>query len=152
MKKKKTLNRIIMIIIILIGIIIISYPYFKPRKTVWCYFEVNNMENIPRHECIYLKMISREIEKVDFEGFLCDKSYEDMPPCSGEEYYFTQMDLNELGEDKIDGTICAAYHTTFYEWNDTNAESKRDIYRMQDFKERADNPEELKKLIIDCEV
>lgn len=158
MKKKKTNKIIIVMACLLIVLIIIFYPYFKPRKVVWCYFELNSTD-IPRNECTHLKLISRDIEQVDFEKFLalnvtdvgCYDSYKEMPVCSGKEHYFTKLDLTELSEVKVDGVVCAAYYITFYESNDTLTGFKQDLYRVQDFKEEVSS-EELKKLIEECEV
>lgn len=158
MKRNKILD-IIIIACLLIVLIIMFYPYFRPRKIIWCSIE-QNATDIPRNECLHLKIVSRDIKKVDFEKFLamnvtnvgCYDSYEELPICSGEEYYFTKLNLNLLSETEVDGVVCVIYYITFYEFNDTSTEYKQDLYRMQDFKERIDNPKELKKLIKDCEV
>lgn len=157
----KIIKYVLLIGLLLMLLIVVFYPHFKPRETVWCYLELNTTK-IPRSECVHFKIISRgDIEQIGFDKSQilalnitdtgCYDSYEELPVCSEKEHYFTKLDLTELTEIKVDGVVCAGYYITFYEVNDTLTEYKQDLYRVQDYKEEV-SLEELKKLMKDCEV
>lgn len=157
---KVRLALILTVVAVILGTILL-YPYYRPRKTVWCYFENNITAPTPLYECVHMKIISRDVERVNYEKFYelnvtdtgCVDSYEELPPCSGEEYHFTQFELGffSISED-VDGTLCASYYVTFYESNDSLTEFHRDLYRNTNFKKQVRDVSVLREKLIGCEV
>ena len=158
-KLKKTKIIILAGGIVVLLAILFLYPYFKPRTTVWCYFEVNVTGVQPlRNECVHMKIMSREMDKIDFKKFEelditqvgCVDSYEEIPICAGKEYFFTQFDLSWLssGQD-VDGTVCAAYSLEFYESDNPLSEGNKELYRMG-FQEKVNDETELYTKLREC--
>ncbi len=161
-KKSHKTEIIITISLVLIVAVILAYPYFRPRTTMWCSFEENITNEVPHNNCIYMKIITQDTDELNLDAFFekgvgagCYDSYDELPDCDSEEFYFTQIDLSELRTregDKIDGTICLAYHTTFYYSNNTLAESSKELYKMSTFQERFENKGGLLIKFENCEV
>lgn len=151
-------------LIAIVGLIfmLLFYPYYKPRKTTWCYFENNiTQTTLPRNECTYIKIISKDTDKINFDKFYalnatmvgCADSYDKMPPCSGDEYYFTQIGTSALSDDiNADGIMCVAYHITFYETNNSFFESDKMMYKTLNFDEQVNSTNDLKQKLLDCKV
>lgn len=148
-------------IITIMLVLLLLYPYFKPREIAWCYFEVNVTGIQPlRNECVHMKIISREMDEIDFQKFEelnitqvgCVDSYEEIPICTGKEYFFTQFDLSWLSSGRdVDGTICAAYSVEFYESDNPLLEGNKELYRMG-FQEIVNDEYELYAKLKECEV
>ena len=157
-------SRKLIILLVIVSIMIVTllfYPYFKPRGVLWCNFEQNVTDSpIPRNECVHMQIISRDVDKIDVNAFEslnitntgCYQSYDELPSCSGDEYHFTQYELSLLSEFPVDGTLCIAYYVEFYESHDVLAEGIKDLYRAQNFKSQIFDADELKQKLIDCEV
>ena len=152
---------IFLISVSVILVLLLFYPYLKPRSTRWCNFENNITDSdVPRNECVHMSILSKDMRKIDFDKFTsldisdvgCYDSYDELPPCAGDEYYFTQYELSLLSDIEVDGTVCIGYHITFYESDDVLYDGYKDIYMMQNFKSPVSSSSELKQILINCEV
>lgn len=166
MQKEKTNGMIEIKFIIFLAVIallliaVLFYPYYKPRKVIWCYYKQNVTNSpIPRSECVYMKIISKDVKEINLEQFYnlnisdagCFDSYDVLPLCSGDDFYFAQFDLSRFAQKEIDGNLCVAYYITFYDSNYTNTDYYKDIYEMTYSKVKTVG-NDLKEKMINCRV
>ena len=132
----------------------------KPRETVYCHFENNDSSyNIERTQCINIKYVSKEIERINFTSFesfnytsyFCSSYVESIPDCHTENYYMAEVPLNvwmESPNNTIDGYACIEYQINFSSKNDP---SKVMTYLSAFMQRKFDNFSEQRNYFIECD-
>lgn len=126
--------------VIIIVYFIASYAieqYKLPERTVvYCQFNTTIDDAMPRDQCAYVKIISRDINDVDihkFEKFgRCSESLDNLPTCEGDTYHYSKYRLKDIcdGEncDNVDGVACNAFYIVYHDVNDTDREEFEQNY------------------------
>ena len=101
--------------------------YNLPEKvTAYCQFNTTVNDDMPRDQCGYMKVVSRNINNVnihEFEKFgKCSESLDNLPQCEGTTYHYSKYRLKDLCEgqdcDDIDGVVCNAFYITYHNESD----------------------------------
>jgi hypothetical protein len=124
---------------------IISYAIAQSksvdRVTAYCMFNATINDDVPRDQCGYLKIITKDINQVnihDFERFgWCKENFEDLPDCEGDSYNFGRYELKTFCEDEncdTDGIICAAYYISYHDESLSRQYLKETLFQEADLK------------------
>lgn len=156
-KCKNLFNKIklmIEIIILLVIIILVMYQYFpKPKKVMYCHFEKNVNDELPRYECFNMKIISKDMdlinlsqfEELEITTYYCSKKYKELPSCDGQNLYFTDYSLMEKSNGSIEGWLGVEYFIDYY----TNETWKIEYFEEMFMKEKFISIEELHKRFLE---
>lgn len=153
------------LVVISLCIIIILYfaaSYFinkdKTVNVVYCKFEKELLDSVPRNECGILKIVSDDFSLKDFDMYeeldmknACSKKLGDVGVCEGENYHWAAWDLKSFCTEKpcdVKGVICTAFFVTYYE-DDLLA---RSVYEEMFLKTYLNSSEEVMGLLAECDV
>lgn len=156
-KNQKKLEWIIVAIVLLLIVGLILYSSLpKPRKIMYCHFEKNVSDELPRYECFNMKIISRDLDLINLEQFeeldittySCSKKYNEFPSCGGQNLYFTDYALDLFCENcSFDGFIAVEYFIDYY----TNETWKIEQFEGIFMKEKFDSAEKLHERFLEYE-
>jgi len=128
----------------------------KEQETVYCHFKtVINDTAIKREECKNMKIVSKELERINLSQFdnlkdsefFCTENYEEVPQCENENFYMSRYTLDLFTNTSIDGYTCITYQINFTTDN-TKAIMMHLNLLMQ---ERFDNLSDQTKAFEECE-
>jgi hypothetical protein len=167
-KKGVSKMNIFIIAVIIIMLSIYTIPLFiddgddkvPERKVVYCGFENNVSDELPRYECAVLKIITYDINSVDFDALQslnsstgCAYSLDDVDDCDADTYHFSKFPLKLFCSGNksycdVDGYVCGAYYITYYTDN-----PMIEFYEDGMFTENnISSKEELENKVAECDV
>ena len=146
---------------------IVASPFlirlFQPQQTKYCHFERNYAGVLPRQECLNLKVVSKDINKINFSQFtalnnstyVCSDKLEDMPDCNLDKMFFSIYPLNILCPETLrggpqcdmDGYLC--YEINIRYWN--NNTDIQQQYEQKIAQYVFDDKNKLRQTLIECE-
>ena len=129
------------------------------RETIYCHFEKEMSDEVPRNECAIIKIVSGDISQLDLEIFRqgnsttlpCSKSIEEIPSCNGETYHFTRFTLRTFCVNQpcdVDGVICGAYEVNYTEYSNYRPDYEKAFFTEPNIKTK----KELMKKLDRCDV
>jgi len=128
----------------------------KEQDTVYCHFKsVVNKTMVKREECKNMKIVSKEIERInlsqfnelDSSEFFCTENYEELPNCENENFYMSRYTLDLFTSTPIDGYTCITYQINFT----TDDSSAIMLHLNAIAQESFDNLSDQKKAFEECE-
>jgi hypothetical protein len=104
---------------------LLAIRYFENPEVVYCRFEKDLInDTLPRHECGYLKIVTKDLESINMEEVLslnisveCSEIFGELSECEGDTYHFTEFPLHvfcDVPLCDVDGKICGAYYVSYY--------------------------------------
>ena len=133
--------------LVLMALVVIVMLYFvasyaitqyklPDRVIAYCQFNTTVNDDMPRDQCGYMKVVSRNINNVnihDFEKFgKCSENFDDLPKCEGTTYHYSKYRLRDLCDgqdcDEIDGVVCNAFYITYHNESDPDRQEFEQNY------------------------
>lgn len=136
---KSLVKYIIAALVLLIGLVL----YFAESSPtiVYCSFirMVNETEPI-RDECIHLKIMTKQIDQINFDSLRDTKGYvacyediKDLPKCERDNYYLSLYPLSLFCNNcSNEGAVCAAYAENFYQGDINESEFLNTVNMYQE--------------------
>ncbi len=139
--------------------IISMIQIFRPEETIYCSFE-NTIDKgvLPRTECGSMKIISKDIDMINFESLLsanvtniiCSEDYSDVFECDSENRYYADYQLRLFCDDcGVDGVICINYAIEYLNMSHPDAGIAKEIYESM-FSGKNLTKEEARLLMDQC--
>lgn len=169
-QKKKSRRRIrwwkigIWIMALIAVVYMIFSWYYNPEETLYCHIEQDvQVTDLPRFECLNMKIISRDLDEVDVEALyeldvdniICDKSPDVLRVCDTKERYYSEFPLDLFCKENnctVDGYICVGYMVDIFKPLNRTSDYDRLVnqYKSQ-FMESGISISLMNKLLEECE-
>lgn len=128
---------------------------FDKQEIIYCRFEKTIMELVPRDECMYMKIVSNDMEKVNISQFDelnyttydCSENFDELDQCIGHKFFYSYYPIDLFCDNcNVDGYLCLAYYD-IYLADSEYIEYYEGLFMQNEFQTR----QELTDWLIDCE-
>lgn len=131
-------------LLLIVALIIGLLPEHK-----YCYHKFNyRLKDLNITECVKFKVISDDINFLDFSRLTCSDKISELPDCEGDHIYYAEPDIGMLAlNENLDGKMCTGYWITYHNFT----WEARNKYEEKFMGWWNDTIENLHETIINCE-